>query len=146
MPNTRWPTMVAICVLHPVLDATILEASGEPLDQSDRLVGSAEEQRAGVRGNRTAVERRYHPASLDHSKVELRRATLRRHRGTPLHRAKALSQKTYRRFQSPDAPTPREKSGLAANTVDLRSFGEWGLDRGGTGGAGWRPICRSCAG
>ena len=69
-------------VLNPVRRTAVLEAGGEPPDQPDRLVGGAEEQRAGIRGHRTAVERRHHATSRDTFKLELPRATLCRHRGT----------------------------------------------------------------
>jgi hypothetical protein len=40
-------------------------------------------------------------ASIDRCKFEQRRVTLCPHRGTPLLRRKALSQKNFRRFRAP---------------------------------------------
>jgi hypothetical protein len=88
-------------VLDPLLRAPIAEATGEPFDEPDRLVGRPKQQRAGIRGHRPAVERRHHTTTFDHSKVELRRATLCRHRGAPLLGAKSVWQKSYRRFRAP---------------------------------------------
>ena len=70
-------------------------------DQADGPVRRAEQQRAGIRGDRSAVEAGHHSAALNRCKLEQRRATLRRHRGPPLHRRKALSQKNFRRFRAP---------------------------------------------
>ena len=47
------------CSISPGI-APIREAGGEPLDQPDRPVGRAQQQRAGIRGDRPAVERRHH--------------------------------------------------------------------------------------
>jgi hypothetical protein len=88
-------------VLDPVVRAPVTEAAGEPLYQPDRFVGGPEQQRPGIRRHRAAVERRHHPATFDGSKIEHWRATLCRHRGTPLLRAKSLLQKTYHRFGAP---------------------------------------------
>ena len=70
--------------------ASVLETAGEALDEPDRLVRGAQKQGTGVRRHRSAVERRHNTAALDHSKLELRRATVCRHRGAPLRRAKSL--------------------------------------------------------
>ena len=43
-------------VLDPLRHARVAEAGGEAPDQADRPVGGAEQQRAGVRGDRAAVE------------------------------------------------------------------------------------------
>ncbi len=48
-------------VLHLRLGAAIDEAGGEPLDQSNRPVGRAEQERPGVRGDHAAVERGHVP-------------------------------------------------------------------------------------
>ena len=45
--------------------AVIGEAAGKPLDQPDRPVGGAQQQRPGIRGDRAAVKRRHHRAPFD---------------------------------------------------------------------------------
>ena len=88
-------------VLDPLRRPRVAEAGGEARDQVDGAVGRAKQQRAGIRGDRPAVESGHHAASFDRCKLEQRRATLRRHRGPLLHRRKALSQKNFRRFGAP---------------------------------------------
>ena len=88
-------------MLDPRRVPAVREAGREPLDQADRAVGRAEQQRAGIRGHRPAVECRHHRATLDRSKSERSRATLCRHRGAPLLSAKSFSQKNYRPFRAP---------------------------------------------
>ena len=88
-------------VLDLRLGATIDEAGREPPDQTDRPIGRAEQQPAGVRGDLATVERGHHLAALDHFITEQIAATLCRHRGAPLRRLNSLSQKNYRRFRAP---------------------------------------------
>jgi hypothetical protein len=88
-------------VLDLRLDTTVVEAGSEPRHQADRAIGRAEQQRAGVRRDLTAIEGGHHLATLDHFITEQVTATLCRHRGTPLRRVKPLSQKNYRRFRAP---------------------------------------------
>jgi hypothetical protein len=78
-------------MLDAARGAPIAKTAGEPLDQPDRLVGGPEQQRSSIRGHRAAVEGSHHPAPLHGSKIERRRATLCRHRGTPLIPVKSLS-------------------------------------------------------
>jgi hypothetical protein len=72
---------------HAVLDqlrpAPVLKARGEPLDEPDRPICRAEQQRAGIRRDGTAVERRHDRATLNACEFQRFRATLRRHRGRP---------------------------------------------------------------
>jgi hypothetical protein len=88
-------------VLDLCLHAAVVEAGGEPRHQADRAIGRPEQQRPGVRGHLTAIERSHHLAPLDHFITEQVAATLCRHRGAPLRRVKSLSQKNYRRFRAP---------------------------------------------
>ena len=83
-----------------VRTARVGEAGSEALDQPDRPVGAAQQQRPGVRRDRAAVECCHYGASLDGCKFQLRRATLCRHRGPPLLSDKPLSQKNFRRFRA----------------------------------------------
>ena len=82
-------------VLDTPRHSAIAKAGSEPPDQVDRAVRRAEQQRAGIRGDRAAVEGRHHAAALDGGKIEQRRATLRLHRGSLLRRGKSSSQRTF---------------------------------------------------
>jgi hypothetical protein len=88
-------------VLDPLGGAPIVEAGGEPLDEPDRPVGGAQEQRPGIRGHGATVERRHHATTFHGSKIELVGATLCRHRGAPLLPLKSLLQNDFRRFRAP---------------------------------------------
>ena len=99
-------------VLDLIRRAVIDETGREPPDQADRPIGGAQEQRAGVGGDRPAIESGHHGTALDACKVEPIRATVCRHRGTPLLGPKALLQKNFLLIPSPDAPTSGEKSRL----------------------------------
>jgi hypothetical protein len=81
--------------------ARIAKARCEAPHQADGPVRGPEQQRAGIGGDRPAVEAGHHTPGLDGCKLEQRRATLCRHRGPPLHRRKALLQKNFRRFRAP---------------------------------------------
>ena len=88
-------------VLDPIRRAVVVEAGGEPLDEPDGPVGGAEQQRAGIRRDRAAIERRHHGAAFDGCKTERLRATLCRHRGPPADRFKLLRHNNSRRFGAP---------------------------------------------
>jgi len=57
-------------VLDQIRHAAILETAGKPLDQPNRPVDSAEQQRAGVRGHLAAVESSDHRAPVDRCKTK----------------------------------------------------------------------------
>jgi hypothetical protein len=88
-------------VLHALHGASVAEAGGEAPDQPDGAVGGAEQQRAGVRGDRPAVEAGDHGAALDRCKLKQGWVMLCPHRRFPLRRRKALSQRNLRRFRAP---------------------------------------------
>ena len=88
-------------VLHQLRRTAVSEASRQPLHQADRPVHGAEQQRAGMRGHLPTVEGGHHLAPFDHFISKQIAATVCRHRGTPLRRVKALSQKSYRRSRAP---------------------------------------------
>ena len=88
-------------VLDLRLGAVVDETGREPPDQTDRPIGRAEQQPAGVRGVVPAIERGHHLAALDHFITEQVAATLCRHRGAPLRQLKSLWQKSYARFRAP---------------------------------------------
>ncbi len=81
--------------------ACVLEAGGQAAGQADPSVGSAEQQGARIRRDPTTIKRRHHRAAIHACKRKQRRATLCRHRGCPLLRRKALSQKNFRRIRAP---------------------------------------------
>ena len=85
---------------HAVLDqlglAPVIEARREPLHQLDCPVGRAQQQRARVRRDRPAVERRHHRAAFDACKLQRTCATLCRHRGLSPPSLKSFSQNNFR--------------------------------------------------
>ena len=68
-------------VFHQLGSARVGEAGGKPLGQPDRPVGLAQQQGAGIRGDRPTVEARHDLAAFDRWKFEQRGATLCRHWG-----------------------------------------------------------------
>ena len=68
-------------VLHQLGAAGIGEAGGEPLGQPDGPIGLAEQQGAGIRGDRATVEARHHRAAFDGWKFKQGGVTLCRHWG-----------------------------------------------------------------
>jgi hypothetical protein len=68
-------------VLHQLGGACIGEAGREPLGQPDRPVGLAQQQRAGVRGDRATIEGGNNVAAFDGWKFKQGGVTLCRHWG-----------------------------------------------------------------
>jgi hypothetical protein len=66
---------------HPPGIAAVAEAGGEALHQPDRPIGGAEQQRAGIGADRSAVEISHQIAAIEPCKQHRFRATLRLHRG-----------------------------------------------------------------
>jgi len=87
-------------MLHQFWNPRIGEAASKSFGQPDRPIRLAQQQRAGVRGDRPAIKGRHYLASFDGCKFEQRRVTLCRHRGIPPLRQKALLQKNFRRFRA----------------------------------------------
>ena len=85
--------------------AVIHEAGGQAIDQPDRPIGGAKQQRASVRGHRPAIERGDHGTVLDRCKTEQIRVTVCGHRGVPPVRDKPLLHKALSQIRSPDAAT-----------------------------------------
>jgi hypothetical protein len=69
----------------------VAEASSEPPDQIEPSVGGAEQQPAGVRRQRAAVEFGHDRPAFDPCKRARFRATLRLHRATSSNRFKSFS-------------------------------------------------------
>ena len=57
------------------------KAGGEPVDQLDRLVGRAQQQRPGVRGDRATTEIRHQITAIEACEKHRLRVTLCPHRG-----------------------------------------------------------------
>jgi hypothetical protein len=68
-------------MLHQFRTACIGEAGGKPLGQLDRPVGLAEQQGAGIRGDRATVEARHHVMAFNMWKFKQGGITLCRHWG-----------------------------------------------------------------
>jgi len=60
--------------------ALVAEAGRDPIEQADRLVGVAQQQGAGIRGDRAAIECSHHTAAIKAFKIEVIRDTLCLHR------------------------------------------------------------------
>jgi hypothetical protein len=88
-------------VPDPLRRPRVAEAGGDAADQADRSIRCAEQQRTGIRRDGAAVEAGDHGPTLNGCEIEQPWATLCRHRGPPLHRREALSQKNFRRFRAP---------------------------------------------
>jgi len=82
-------------VLDPIGIALVRERGREALDQADRLVGGAEQQRTPVRRDRAAVEGGHDGATLDASEIERIRSTVCRHRAIYPSQFKSLSQNNF---------------------------------------------------
>ena len=70
-------------VLDQLRAAKVAEAGGEAINQADRPVRRAKQQRAGVRRDASAVESRHYGTAFDGYKSEQIRDTVRLHRGAP---------------------------------------------------------------
>ena len=82
----------------------VAETSRKPSNQIEPSVGCAQQQPAGVGGQRAAVERGHHRPPFDPSKHARFCATLRPHRATPPNQLKSLSQNNFCLIRRPDAP------------------------------------------
>ena len=86
---------------HPLRAARVTKAGRNPPAQPDGPVGLAQQQRPGIRRQRSAVKRRHHPPAGKAFELELVCATLRLHR-TPLSEpGKSFSQNNFLRFPGP---------------------------------------------
>ena len=70
-------------VFNKVWTPQIVKTRRESLHHADRTICRAQQQRTGVRGHWTSVERGDHFASFDGCKFEEIRGTVCRHRGAP---------------------------------------------------------------
>ena len=81
--------------------AAVAKAGREAVNEPDRPVGRAEQQRPGVRGDRPAAEIRHQIAAIEPCKQHRLRATLRLHRGCSCSRVKSLLQKHFPTIKPP---------------------------------------------
>ena len=86
---------------HPAGIAPVREAGSEALDQPDRPVGGAQEQRARIRADRPAVEIGHQLAAIEPCKQHRFRVTLRLHRGRSCSLDKSLLQKHFPTIRPP---------------------------------------------
>jgi hypothetical protein len=80
---------------------TIAKTTGKPIDQPDRPIRARQQQRPAVRAHLTAVEPRHHLTTFHRFKTKQRRATLCRHRGSPLELSKLFVQNNFLRVRAP---------------------------------------------
>ena len=82
-------------MLNQLRAAGIRKAGGKALDEADRPVRGAKQQRTGIRGHRPAIESRLHRTALNGCKTKQVCATLCSHRGAPRTRKKSLSHNNF---------------------------------------------------
>ncbi len=82
-------------VHNTIRSAAIRKARRKPVHQTDRPVRRPQQQRAGVRRQHTTAKISYNLAPFKACKTHRSQTTLCRHRGTPLHMIKPLSQKNF---------------------------------------------------
>src|SRR5205085_8791532 len=87
--------------------AAVLEAGRQTLGQPQHPIRRPQQQATGVAGDGATVKGGNNRASFSRCKCQQVRVTLCRHRGLPLLRDKALSQKNFR-----NCPGSSAKSGL----------------------------------
>jgi hypothetical protein len=92
-------------MLDAIGSARVGEAGGEAPDEVDGPIRGAEQQRAGIGCDRSAIEGRHDGPPFDRCKQERFRATLCRHRGSPLSRAKSLLHNNFDSLGTPMHPT-----------------------------------------
>jgi hypothetical protein len=83
-------------VLDQILAPTIDEAIGTAPNQPDRTICRSQQQRPGVRRDRSSVKPRYNRAAFHSCKFEQFCVTLCRHRGAPRIGKKSFSQNNFR--------------------------------------------------
>jgi hypothetical protein len=86
-------------VLHQLRHAAVDETAGQAPHQTDRPIGSTQQQRSGIRGDLSTVERSHHLPSFDRFISKQIAVTLCRHRGSPLDWPKRLTQKELSDFR-----------------------------------------------
>jgi hypothetical protein len=108
-------------VLHQLRAAMIAEAAGKAINQFDRSIRRAEQQRPGIRGDRPAVKPGHHGTPFDRCKLEQFRATLCWHRGISLDQRQFVAAQRFSQSPRPDALRLCEISGLGARLAIVRA-------------------------
>src|SRR6516164_7114536 len=103
MPTTRCSTIVLTSCSTQFRHARVNETPSEPFSEPDHPIRLAQQQRAGIRRDRPAIKRCYHPTPIHRCKFEQCRATLCRHWGAPLLQQKAFVTEELSPIQSPSA-------------------------------------------
>ena len=85
---------------HAVLDQVrltyVVETPCKSIDHSDRSIRRSQQQRSRIRRHQAAIERGFHRAIFDISKIKAFRATLCRHRGSRRIPRKSLQHNNFR--------------------------------------------------
>jgi hypothetical protein len=76
--------------------APVHEAGGKAINQPDRTIRRSQQQRPGIRCDRSTIKSRHNGAAFHRCKLEQFCATLCRHRGAPRIGAKLLSHNHFR--------------------------------------------------
>jgi hypothetical protein len=74
----------------------VVEARRKPADHSDRPIRRSQKQRTRIRRHHAGIKRRFHSAAFNASKIKPFRATLCRHRSSPLNPQKSLQHNDFR--------------------------------------------------
>ena len=91
-------------MLDAIASARIGEAGGEAPDEVDGPIRGAEKQRTGIGCDRAAIEGGHDGPPFDRCKQQPFRATLCRHPGSPLSRAKLLLHNNFDPLRTPMHP------------------------------------------
>ena len=91
-------------VLHQLRGACIGEAGGKPLGQPDRPVGLAEQQGAGIRGDRATVEARPPRGGLRRVEIRTMRGYSLSALGRPVDSRKTVAATRFSQNPRPNAP------------------------------------------
>jgi len=95
-PEHALPNQARHRVFNQIGSATIAKATCKPIHQIDCSIGRAQKQRSGIRRHQSGVERGFHTAAFDHSKIKPFWATLCRHRGFLESLQKSLRHNNFR--------------------------------------------------
>src|SRR3954464_15283733 len=99
--------------------AAVLETGRQAMGQPQHPIRGPQQQGTGVAGEGATIEGRNNRASVSRCKRKQVRVTLCWHRGPPLLRDKALSQKNFRSFRAPMHLTLVRDAGPAARAAGI---------------------------
>jgi hypothetical protein len=95
-PEHPLPDQRHYLVLYLFLTSLIVKARREPIHHPDCTVGRTQQQRTGIRNDRTGVKCRHHLAAFNECKSKQIRDTLCWHRGAPRSGEKWLPHSDFR--------------------------------------------------